>query len=79
MADKKLRGKLVSKLRPGLGNKYSKTKLRQQLGERTEVEDASFRSSSKFFARLQAEVREEVRATHSVSQERTSTRHNYKL
>ena len=63
ISEKRLRDKLVKKLRPGLGNKYSKRTLSRKLGGRErETVDRSLQSSSKFFARLQQEVQEEVKA-----------------
>ena len=57
-AEKKQREKVLSKVRAGLGNKYSRKALEKKMKEREESEavDKSLRSSSKFFARLQEEV-----------------------
>ena len=62
VAEKKQRDKIVSKLRPGLGNKYSKKALEKKMKLREEGEevDKSLRSSSRFFARLQDEVKDQV-------------------
>lgn len=69
--------RLVSKLHPGLGNKYSKNLLSKKLveaRERQELIDSSLRTSSKFFARLQEEVREEVRANQGTNVTEKSSR-----
>ena len=53
---------MVVKLNPGLGNKYSRKALEKKMKAREENEevDSSLRSSSKFFARLQEKVKEQV-------------------
>ncbi len=64
LSERKLREKLISKFRPGLGNKHSTRLLNRKLANRREEEervDNSLRSSSQFFARLQEEVRQEVK------------------
>lgn len=61
-AEKKQREKISLKLRPGLGNKYSKKALDKRMKEREESEavDKSLKSSSRFFAKLQEQVKEQV-------------------
>ena len=61
MAERRQREKLIAKLRPGLGNKYSKLRVARRLKEGHIDVDKSLRSSSKFFAQLQREVQEEVK------------------
>ena len=58
LAERKQREKLIAKLRPGLGNKYSKQTVVRKLKEG--AVDQSLKSSSKFFAQLQREVKEQV-------------------
>jgi len=62
ISEKRQREKIVAKIRPGLGNKYSKKSLekKMKLREEGELMDKSLRSSSKFFARLQDEVKDQV-------------------
>lgn len=85
LAEKRQRDKLVSKLRPGLGNKYTKKSFSKKLREREEDEkmDTSLRSSSKFFARLQEQVREQVKGAvveeTRAKKGRTSRSKQYKL
>ena len=61
MAERRQREKLIAKLRPGLGNKYSKLRVARRLKEGRIDVDKSLRNSSKFFAQLQREVQEEVK------------------
>lgn len=85
LAEKRHRDKLVAKLRPGLGNKYTKKSLAKKFKERDEEEkvDKSLRSSSKFFARLQEQVREQVKGAKAedsrTRKERTTRSQQYKL
>lgn len=85
IAEKKQRDKIVSKLRPGLGNKYSKKALekKMKLKEEREEVDKSLRSSSRFFARLQEEVKEQVKtakaAGKSGGERKRTTAQQYKL
>ena len=84
LAEKRQREKLVTKLRPGLGNKYTKKSFAKKLQEREEEEkvDKSLRSSSKFFARLQDQVREQVKgatAQERRTKDRTTRSQHYKL
>ena len=61
-------GKVVEKMKPGLGNKYSKAKVVEKLkrgGKNTALtetnqEKRSLSSSSAFFAKLQDSVREQI-------------------
>ena len=85
LAEKRQRDKLVAKLRPGLGNKYTKKSFTKKLQEREEEEkmDKSLRSSSKFFARLQEQVREQVKGAKTeesrTKKGRTTRSQQYKL
>ena len=84
VAERKKRDKLVAKLRPGLGNKYTKKSFTKKLKEREEEDrvDKSLKSSSQFFARLQEQVREQVKdvkAEESRSRTRNSRSQQYKL
>lgn len=85
LAEKRQREKLVTKLRPGLGNKYTKKSFIKKLQEREEEEkvDKSLRSSSKFFARLQEQVREQVKGATAqerrTKKDRTTRSQHYKL
>ena len=56
--------KVVTKLKPGLGNKYSKQLLKNRLlsDDKERHLEQSLRSSSNFFAQLQDTVRAEVKA-----------------
>ncbi len=83
--ERKQREKIVSKLRPGLGNKYSAVALEKKLRAREENErvDNSLRSSSKFFAQLQEQVQEQVQTAKQdgdkrINRSRTSVQ-QYKL
>ena len=76
--------RLVKKLRPGLGNKYSRRSLVKQLKDRgrEEVVDRTLKSSSRFFARLQEEVQEQVKAgkaTRGSGKGNTYSGQQYKL
>ena len=61
-------GKVVEKIKPGLGNKYSKAKVVEKLKRggkntaltETDQEKKSLSSSSSFFAKLQDSVREQI-------------------
>lgn len=58
LAERRQREKLIAKLRPGLGNKYSKRTVSRKLKDG--AVDQSLKSSSKFFAQLQREAKEQV-------------------
>jgi len=58
LAERRQREKLIAKLRPGLGNKYSKRTISRKLKDGGV--DQSLKSSSKFFAQLQREAKEQV-------------------
>ena len=85
VAERKQRDKVVAKLRPGLGNKYSKKDLekKMKLREEGEVVDKNLRSSSRFFARLQDEVQEQVQTVKarqkSGAERRRTSAQQYKL
>lgn len=85
LAEKRQREKIISKLRPGLGNKYTRKELTKKLKQREQDEfvDKSLRSSSKFFARLQDKVVDEVRAVkreeRTQNKGRTSSGKHFKL
>ena len=84
VAEKKQRDKIVAKLRPRLGNKYSKKTLEKKMKLREEGEemDKSLRNSSRFFARLQEEVREQVKSVKAGGKsgtDRKRTAQQYKL
>ena len=85
LAEKRQKEKLVSKLRPGLGNKYTKKSFTKKLEEREEEErvDKSLKSSSQFFARLQEQVREQVKGVKAeesrTKKGRTTRSQQYKL
>jgi len=83
--DKEKREKLVNKLNPGLGNKYSKAKMIKELesaekqGKVTKIkEDAvkgkSVKSSSAFFNQLQNEAQSVVKQAKSSSKNRDSSK-----
>jgi U3 small nucleolar RNA-associated protein MPP10 len=63
---KEVTDKLVSKLHPGLGNKHAKEQLAKELASNKQVQQGAdsgaqmgdFTTSSRFFAKLQAEARE---------------------
>ena len=76
MAEKKKRDRIVAKLNPGLGNKYTRQSLEKRLKAREESElvDKSIRSSSRFFARLQEEVKEQVRSSKAAAERTASKR-----
>ena len=84
-AEKRHRDKLVAKLKPGLGNKYTKKSFAKKLREREEEErvDTSLKSSSQFFARLQEQVREQVKGARAeesrTRKDRTTKSQQYKL
>ena len=61
MTERRQREKLIAKLRPGLGNKYSRLRVARRMKEGQTDVDQSLKSSSKFFAQLQREVQEEVK------------------
>ena len=85
ITERKQREKVVSKIRPGLGNKYSKKALekKMKLKEEGELMDKSLRSSSKFFARLQDEVKDQVQNVKALGKTGTdnkrTTAQEYKL
>ncbi|XP_064393147.1 U3 small nucleolar ribonucleoprotein protein MPP10-like [Halichondria panicea] len=84
IAEKNQRDKIVAKLRPGLGNKYTKKSLEKKLKdkEQHELVDKSLKSSSRFFAALQEEVKEQVKSAkkgHESARERTTSAQQYKL
>ena len=71
--EKTKRRKLVEKLNPGLGNKYSKKAALEKLEKeyknsknlsvlKDDGNDKSVKSSTTFFSRLQDEVRDQVKA-----------------
>ena len=75
--EKGKRRKLVEKLNPGLGNKYSKKTALQKLEKeqknsnklsvlKDEGNEKTVKSSAAFFSRLQDEVRDQVRAKKQV-------------
>ena len=66
--EKKQRDKMISKLNPGLGNKYTRKSFEKKLKEREEGEkvDKSLSSSSRFFAQLQEQVKEQVKSAKGV-------------
>ncbi|TRY76798.1 hypothetical protein TCAL_04034 [Tigriopus californicus] len=76
--DKEQREKLVNKLNPGLGNKYSKEKMKKELqraekkGEITSLKDKGqakgVKSSSAFFNQLQEETHNVVKRAKEESQ-----------
>lgn len=72
-AERRKREKVVAKMKPGLGNKYSRKALEKKMRDREESErvDSSLRSSSKFFAKLQEQVKEQVKEVKK--SERTSS------
>ena len=85
LAEKRHREKIISKIHPGLGNKYSRKELSKKLKQREQDEamDKSLRSSSKFFAKLQDKVLDEVKAEkrdrNAQSRDRTSSGKHFKL
>lgn len=68
-------GKVVEKMNPGLGNKYSKAKVVEKLkkGEmntaltKTNQEKSSLSSSSAFFAKLQDSVRDQIQEKKNIA------------
>ena len=73
VVEKTKRRKLVEKLNPGLGNKYSKKAALEKLEKeqknsknlsvlKDDGNDKSVKSSTTFFSRLQDEVRDQVKA-----------------
>lgn len=68
--------KVVAKLRPGLGNRYSRKSLEKKLqeGERGREIDKSLRSSSRFFGKLQDQVKEQVKSIKDSSRTNSITR-----
>ncbi len=85
LAEKNQRDKVIAKLRPGLGNKYTKKSLEKKLKDKEQYElvDKSLKSSSRFFAALQEEVKEQVKSAtkkgHESTRERTTSAQQYKL
>ncbi len=84
IAEKNQRDKIVAKLRPGLGNKYTKKSLEKKLKdkEQHDLVDKSLKSSSRFFAALQEEVKEQVKSAkkgQESARERTTSAQQYKL
>ena len=79
--EKTKRRKLVEKLNPGLGNKYSKKAALEKLEKeqknsknlsvlKDDGNDKSVKSSTTFFSRLQDEVRDQVRAKKQVKKKK---------
>lgn len=79
--EKEKKRKLVEKLNPGLGNKYSKKAALQKLEKdsktsknmsllKDEGNGKTVKSSSAFFSRLQDEVRDQVRAKKDTKKKR---------
>lgn len=84
LAEKKQREKVLAKLRPGLGNKFTRKSLEKKLKDKEQAElvDNSLKSSSRFFARLQEEVKEQVKSTRrgeGIVKSRTSSGQQFKL
>ena len=84
IAEKKQREKAISKLRPGLGNKFTRSAMEKRLKEREQDElvDKSLKSSSRFFAKLQDQVKEQVKSVRKegeLGRRRTASAHQYKL
>ncbi len=85
IAENTRREKVIAKIKPGLGNKYAKKALDKKLKdkEQEEMVDKSLKSSSRFFAKLQEQVKEQVKSArqgHAPASKRTSTSaHQYKL
>merc|ERR1719342_1286896 len=83
--DKERKEKLVSKLNPGLGNKYSKEKALRQLEEaekqgtvisiNKKEKDHSTKNSKVFFSSLQEEVKTHVREKTSEKKRRDKSKH----
>ena len=79
--EKTKRRKLVEKLNPGLGNKYSKKAALEKLEKeqknsknlsvlKDDGNDKSVKSSTTFFSRLQDEVRDQIRAKKQVKKKK---------
>ena len=79
--EKTKRRKLVEKLNPGLGNKYSKKAALEKLEKehknsknlsllKDDGNDKSVKSSTTFFSRLQDEVRDQVKAKKQVKKKK---------
>jgi len=79
--EKTKRRKLVDKLNPGLGNKYSKKAALEKLEKeqknsknlsvlKDDGNDKPVKSSTTFFSRLQDEVRDQVRAKKQVKKKK---------
>lgn len=79
--EKTKRRKLVEKLNPGLGNKYSKKAALEKFEKehknsknlsvlKDDGTDKSVKSSTTFFSRLQDEVRDQVRAKKQVKKKK---------
>ena len=84
IAEKKQREKVLAKLRPGLGNKFTRKSLEKKLKDReqNELVDNSLKSSSRFFAKLQEEVKEQVKSVRKGEdgrKSRTSSGQQFKL
>ena len=84
IAEKKQREKVLAKLRPGLGNKFTRKSLEKKLKDREhdELVDKSLKSSSSFFAKLQEEVKEQVKSVRkgeNSRKSRTSSGQQFKL
>ncbi len=75
-AEKKQREKVMDKLKPGLGNKYSRKALEKKMAAREENEkvESSLCSSSKFFAKLQEQVKEQVKEVKKTGRTGSSKR-----
>lgn len=84
LAEKRKREKVLAKLRPGLGNKFTRRSLEKRLKDREQDElvDNSLKSSSRFFAKLQEEVKEQVKSVkrrEGNQKSRTSSGQQFKL
>jgi U3 small nucleolar RNA-associated protein MPP10 len=66
LKEKKAGEKLIEKINPGMGNKYSKEKMREALSQRNvkagkKLDDtSSFGNSGKFFSKLSQQVSSEI-------------------
>lgn len=84
IAEKTRREKVIAKLKPGLGNKYAKKSLDKKLKDKEQADmvDKSLKSSSRFFAKLQEQVKEQVKGTRqgqAPASKRTTLTAQYKL
>lgn len=88
--EKEKKSKLVSKLNPGLGNKYAKKKALERIEKESKTsknlsvikEDAgekALKSSSAFFSRLHDEVKQQVNSKKVTSEKRKSKTSTSKL